>query len=137
MLDEGPDLGSVEDLLGPSPREVITARPSDSVATVIDLLKSRGVSQVPLREPGQRPTSIVHELDVLRALHRGDVSMDSPVSRVAQPIGGLVYPKARIEELFPILESDRVAVVVDSNRLVGLISHIDLIEFLAARGRRR
>ncbi|MEZ6234471.1 MAG: pyridoxal-phosphate dependent enzyme [Phycisphaerales bacterium] len=137
MLDTGPDLGSVEDLIGVSPREVVTARPGDTVGKVVELLRSRGVSQVPLQEPGHRPVSIVHEIDLLRGLHRGDVHLDTPVSKVAQPIGGLVYPKARIEELFPILENDRVAVVVDANRLVGVISNIDLIEFMAAKERRR
>ncbi|MCA9289133.1 MAG: CBS domain-containing protein, partial [Phycisphaerales bacterium] len=137
MLDTGPDLGSVEDLIGASPRQVVTARPGDTVGKVVELLRSQGVSQVPLQEPGQRPTSIVHEIDLLRGLHRGDVHLDTPVSRVAQPIGGLVYPKARIEELFPILENDRVAVVVDANRLLGVVSNIDLIEFMAAKERRR
>ena len=52
---------------------------------------------------------------------------------VAHPIGGLIYPKAQIEELFRIFETDRVAIVVDSNELVGIISKIDLIDYLSRR----
>ena len=38
------------------------------------------------------------------------------------PIGGLIYPKARIEELFRIFETDQVGVVVDNGAIVGIIS---------------
>ena len=71
-------------------------------------------------------------------LHHGGISIKSPASAVAQPMGGLIYPKARIEELFRIFETDRVAVVVDAGSVVGIISQIDLIEHMSCgRGDRR
>ena len=51
------------------------------------------------------------------------------------PIGGLIYPKARIEELFRIFETDQVGVVVDSGTIVGIVSKIDVLEHLT-RARR-
>ena len=72
---------------------------------------------------------------VERGLHAGKVSADSPASDVASPIGGLVYPKARIEEVVHILESDHTAIVVDAAKIVGVISKIDLVDHLARRGR--
>jgi cystathionine beta-synthase len=54
---------------------------------------------------------------------------------VASPIGGLIYPKARLEELFFLFESDHVAVVVDGGKVVGVVSQIDLIEYLAKNPR--
>ncbi len=133
FMDTGPDLGLVEDLLAERDARVITAKPTDSVRDVIALLRDSGVSQVPLAANGQRPTQIVHELDLLRSLHAGEVEPTTPVSKVAHEIAGLVYPKARLEELFPILEGDLVAVVVDANELVGVISKIDLIDYLVRR----
>ena len=135
FFDDEPDLGFVEDLLVGRSREVIAASPDAKVGDVIALMKREGVSQIPLRRDGERPTMIVHEIDLLRGLHRGEVGTDAPVSKVASPIGGLVYPKARIEELFQILEGGNAAIVVDGASMLGVISQIDLVDFLAGRGK--
>ncbi|MEQ8850195.1 MAG: pyridoxal-phosphate dependent enzyme [Phycisphaerales bacterium] len=134
FLDEGPELGLVEDLLDQT-HEVITAAPDATVADLVALMKEHGVSQVPLTNNGSAPKHIVHEIDLLRGLHTGKVSGESRASEIAAPIGGLVYPKARIEEVIHILESDHTAIVVDAAKIVGVISKIDLVDHLARRGR--
>jgi cystathionine beta-synthase len=136
FLEHAPELGNVEDILKVQKRKVVTAKSSETLETVVNRLKENGISQVPIVDQGNRPTAIVHELDVLHALQSGNVTLSSKVQEVAQPIGGLIYPKARIEELYRIFETDRVAVVVDSNQLMGIISKIDLIEYLAKNGRK-
>jgi cystathionine beta-synthase len=82
------------------------------------------------------PTSIIHESDVLHGLQEGGITLESRAKDVAHPIGGLIYPKAQLEELFRIFETDHVAIVVDSNELVGVISKIDLIDYLSKRNPR-
>jgi cystathionine beta-synthase len=134
FMESGPDLGNVEDLVRGKARPVIVAQSTESVSAVVDKLRSNGVSQLPIVDASGKPTGIVHEVDVLRGLHNGAVSGSSPVNAIAQPIGGLIYPKARIEELFRIFETDRVAVVVDAGKIVGIISQIDLIDFMSGTG---
>jgi cystathionine beta-synthase len=129
------DLGLVEDILRAHPQRVITAGAADTVADVIELFKKHGVSQVPLSGDGGMPGSIVHEVDVLRGLQTGKVTPASPAREVAHAIGGLIYPKARIEELFRIFETDQVGVVVDQNRIVGIVSKIDVLDYMSRRGR--
>ncbi|MEL6329570.1 MAG: pyridoxal-phosphate dependent enzyme [Planctomycetota bacterium] len=139
-LEEGEDLGFVEDLLAERQGQVITAGARDTVATVAALMKEKGVSQVPILENGKvgaRPTKIVSELDLLRGLHGGGITPESPVAEVAAPIAGLVYPKARLEELFHLFETDHAAIVVDAGDLLGVVSKIDLVDYLARRGVRR
>jgi cystathionine beta-synthase len=75
----------------------------------------------------------VQEVDVLRGLQSGEVSMTSPAKAVAHPIGGLIYPKARIEELFRIFETDQVGVVVDNGAIVGIVGKIDVLEYMGKR----
>lgn len=79
---------------------------------------------MPLVSGKGKPASIVHEVDLLRVLQRGDVSMDAPASSVAAAVGGLVYPKGRVEELYAIFAKDQVAIVVDGGRIVGIVSQI-------------
>ncbi len=135
FMEKGPELGLVEDLLRGRQREVITATGDESIAEVVEKLRKFGVSQIPLVDNGGKPVAIVHEVDLLRGLHHGSVTPESPVRTIAQPAGGLIYPKGRLEELFKIFETDQVALVVDGGHILGIISQIDLIEYMARRGK--
>lgn len=128
------ELGFVEDLLKGRTAKPITADAEAPLRTVVNLMRENGVSQVPLIERGKL-NAIVHESDILSKMQAKDFSLDAPAKSVASPIAGLIYPKARIEELFHIFATDHVAVVVDASNVVGVISKIDLIEHLAVKGR--
>jgi cystathionine beta-synthase len=106
------------------------ARSDESVATVIARMRTTGVSQLPVINGSGRPELIIHEMDILHALQAGTVELTTLAKSVAQPIGGLIYPQARIEELYRIFESDRVAVVVNEEKIVGVLNKIDLIDFM-------
>jgi len=125
-------LGLVEDLLRADRKPVITATAADTVGDLVHKMRESGVSQIPVTAGG-KPQGIVHEIDVLRRLERGDITAETPAPEVANAIGGLVYPKARVEELYSIFEKDQVAVVVDGTGILGVISPIDLIEYMTRR----
>ncbi|MCB0310889.1 MAG: pyridoxal-phosphate dependent enzyme [Bdellovibrionales bacterium] len=131
FMEPSPDLGLVEDLLAALPKkQVICAKLNDKVSDVVNQLRQNGVSQAPILNQQGLPEMIVHEVDVLRALQNGKVSGESMITEIARPIGGLIYPKARIEELYRIFESDQVAVVVDNQKLLAIVSKIDLLDFM-------
>ncbi len=127
------ELGFVEDLLKNLKTKPITADADAPLKTVVNLMRENGVSQIPLIERGKL-NAIVHESDVLGKMQKREFNLDAPAKSIASPIAGLIYPKARIEELFHIFSTDHVAVVVDASNVVGVISKIDLIEYLS-RGR--
>jgi cystathionine beta-synthase len=128
------DLGLVEDILKAMPkRPILTAAANTPVSQIIDTFRERGVSQLPILDEHKNPVSMVHEVDLLRGLQSGTITGSSPASAVANPIGGLIYPKARIEELFRIFETDQVGVVVDNNVIVGIVSKIDVLDFMSNR----
>jgi len=133
FLENGPDLGLVEEILAWQKHDLVSAREDESVEVVVQRMRDTGVSQVPVVDGHGKPISIIHELDVLRALQSGKASLSGQAKSIAQPLGGLIYPKARIEELYRIFETDRVAIVVDSNKLVGIVSKIDLIDYISRK----
>lgn len=136
FLGSDRDLGLVEDILRAMPqRQVVTATQATTIAQVIDLFKTKGISQVPIVDAAGNPTGMVHEVDVLRGLTGGTVTADSPAKTIAHPLGGLIYPKARIEELFRIFETDQVGVVVDNGKVVGIVSKIDVLDFMSRRAK--
>tara|TARA_R110000782_G_scaffold19101_17_gene52156 strand:+ start:9698 stop:11104 length:1407 start_codon:yes stop_codon:yes gene_type:complete len=130
FLEEPRGLGHIEDMLNPT-REVVTAKESDSIGAVIALLRDNGISQVPVTDAHGKPAGLVHEIDILRGLQRGQVTTDSPVKSVGNKIGGIVSPKARVEELYGVFAAEQAAIVMNDGKIVGVLSEIDLIEHLA------
>ena len=128
------ELGSVEELLKRRRQRPLTAPAETPLRAIIAMMREHGVSQIPLIERGKL-NAIVHESDILKALQQPGADLAAPAMSVASSIAGLIYPKARIEELFHIFATDHVAIVVDASEVVGVISKIDLIEFLESRGR--
>src|SRR5262249_4227380 len=119
------DLGLVEDILKKMPAHPIyTASESTPIGQILATFKSRGISQVAVVDGGGHPIGMVHEVDVLRGLQSGEITGSSPAKKVSHAIGGLIYPKARIEELFRIFETDQVGVVVDNGKIVGIVSKV-------------
>lgn len=136
FLGSDRDLGYVEEVLTfRGNRPVITAKETDTLGTIVDSLKRHGVSQVPIVDDTGRVRSLVHEVDILRALQTGSATIASAIKSIAQPVGGLIYPKARIEELYRIFETNQVALVIDNDKIVGVVSQIDVIEYLTNKGR--
>ncbi len=128
------DMGLVEDILTKMPAtKVHTATESTTLAQVINTFRTIGISQVPIVDAQGNPVGMVHEVDVLRGLQSGQVTPSSPAKAISHPIGGLIYPKARIEELFRIFETDQVGVVVDNGKIVGIVSKIDVLDFMSGR----
>jgi len=131
------DMGLVEDILkAMPPSKIITINESTPISEIIGLFKHHGVSQVPVVDNAGHPIGMVHEVDVLRGLQVGGtdgVTTSSPAKSVSHPMGGMIYPKARVEELFRIFETDQVGVVVDNGKIVGIVSKVDVLDFMMKR----
>lgn len=130
FLEPEKGLGLIEDLITPG-SPVVTISESDSVSHAVHALRDNGISQIPVVNPDGKPVGIIHEVDVLRGLHSNSIAMNTPAKDIMNPIGGLLHPKARVEELYGIFETDHVAIVIDGSDIKGVISKIDMIEHLA------
>lgn len=133
LLEPERGLGTVADLIATRSSEVLTIREDDTVGSAITLMRERGVSQLPVVDGQGKPIGMVHEVDILRGLQAGTASSDMRIKGVEKPIGGLVYPQARIEELFAIFGQDQAAVIIDEGKVRDILTQIDLIEYLANR----
>ncbi|HED54806.1 MAG TPA: pyridoxal-phosphate dependent enzyme, partial [Phycisphaerales bacterium] len=130
FLEPERGLGFIEDMLDRD-REIITISQDAPIADVIELMRKKGISQIPITNGSTKPVGIVHEVDILRGLQRGEVTGSSPVKAIESKIGGLLYPKARVEELYGVFAEDQAAIIIDEGKVVGILSQIDLIEYLA------
>jgi cystathionine beta-synthase len=129
FLEEAPGLGTVRDLLL-GKRPLVAARPDASLREVIDQMKDLGISQLPVMEGGKM-RGIVAEVDLLRALVVGGRTLESRIAEVVEDDYATVTPNTKIEVLQGILADARIAIVEEADAVLGIITKIDLIDFLA------
>ena len=133
FMDDQPGLGTVHDLLASHKRaKMVTAQPSSKVRDVIATLKSLGISQLPVVEKGKL-VGIVGEVDLLRHLVSGSKTLDSRIAELIEGDYATVTPDTKIELLQGVLADAKAAIVQDGTRLVGIVTKIDLIDYLAKR----
>jgi len=133
FLDEEHGLGMVRDLLGQkSAEEVIVASATDRVRDVISRMKAHGISQLPVVD-GKKLVGAIAEVDLLRYLVTEEQSLDSAVGPLVESDYATVTSDTKVELLQNLLSDARMAVVLDKGAITGVITKIDLIDFLAKR----
>jgi cystathionine beta-synthase len=129
FLEDSPGIGTVRDIIqGKKP--IVTARPDARLREVIDQMKTLSISQLPVVEKGKM-RGIVAEVDLLRALVTGGKTLDSPIAEVVEDDYATVTPNTKIELLQGVLADAKVAIVEEHEEIIGIVTKIDLIDFLA------
>jgi len=97
-------------------------------------MRDNGVSQMPvLAGDGARLVGIVAEVDLLDHLVKGEGGLDTPIDDLIESDYATVSPATRIHLLRNILNDAKIVVVEERDAIVGVITKIDLIEYLAER----
>ncbi len=135
LSDGGPSVASatVKDVLGDRRGAVITARKGDKVEVVVKKLKEHDISQMPVVDEAGRAIGMIHEYDLLNFLIEGKHRLSEVVEPLVQPLQGTVGPETPIGRLREIFNDDNVAVVREGDRVTGILTKIDLIDFLGTR----
>ncbi len=93
------------------------------------------VSQMVILDSSEKPLGILDESDVLLAMVHDDTNANLPVSDFMTRRLEIVDPAVSMNDLVPIFRADRVAIVADADHYYGLITRMDMINFLRTRVR--
>ena len=138
MLDNGflerTSTGDLRDLiLRPfSQRDTIVVGPNDLLMTAYQRMKLYDVSQLPVMQ-GDNIVGIVDESDVLLHVYGDESRFRDPVSTAMVSKLDKIDVSSPIESLLPVFDRGHVAIVVDGDRFIGLITRIDLLNYLRRR----
>ncbi len=133
FLDDVTGLGTVHDiLLSKGKTKIVTATPQSKVRDVIATLKSLGISQLPVLDKGKL-RGIIGEVDLLRHLVTGQKKLDSAIGELVEGEYATVTPDTKIELLQGVLADAKVAIAMDGEEVVGIVTKIDLIDYLARK----
>lgn len=130
LLDR-PKQGNLVDLIVRRYREgsVATLAPQETLLQAYRRMKLFDVSQLPVMED-ERVVGILDESDVLLSVQADPAKFSQPVASAMATSVVTIAPDAPVSELLPIFAKDLVAVVADQGRFVGLITKIDLLNYL-------
>ncbi|MDH3690953.1 MAG: pyridoxal-phosphate dependent enzyme [Gammaproteobacteria bacterium] len=127
-------LGTVREVLRFKGRDVEFADPADTLANVAKRMSGLGISQMPLRSVNEETDLLmIHEVDLLQSLVSGQCTPNDPVVRAAKKLHGQVGLEDSLSKVQAVFANDDVAVAVDHGTIAGIISKIDVVEFLSAR----
>ena len=138
MLDNGflerPQYGDLRDLiLRPfAQRDTVVVGPNDSLTVAYQRMKMYDVSQVPVMED-DKIVGIVDESDVLLHVYGDEKRFLDPVSTAMASKLHVLDVTAPMESLLPVFDRGHVAIVVDGQKFLGLITRIDLLNYLRRR----
>jgi cystathionine beta-synthase len=124
---------TVSDVLGNRRGGVVHARRTDKVEAVVKLMRSNDISQMPVVDDQGRTVGMIHEYDLLNFLIEGKHRLTEVVDPLVQPLQGVVSLDTPISRLRAIFNDDNVAVVKEGEKVTGILTKIDLIEYLGER----
>ncbi|MGH8509278.1 MAG: pyridoxal-phosphate dependent enzyme, partial [Gammaproteobacteria bacterium] len=126
--------GDLRDLISRlhSARAVVTVGREDTLLTAYGRFKLYDVSQLPVLE-GDEIVGIIDESDVLHAVYGDEKRFQEKVAAVMTTRLRTVEPQTPIEDLFAIYEQGMVPIVVEDQKFLGLITRIDLLNYLRRR----
>lgn len=127
--------GRVDDILRSKKIQLITARSGDSKTNVIARMKQYDISQLPVVGDEGGYLGMVTELDLLNHLlseetHDARETIEDIVSPDAATKVTRETPLGALSEIFA---GGKVAVALEEDRAVGILTKIDLIDYLAGR----
>ena len=125
--------GTVRDLLRGRRVEVIGAQRGEPIEQVIETMRKYGISQMPVASPTGVAIGMIHEYDLLNALIAGTHMLSDPIDPIVAPLQGVVTLETSLVQLREVFAEDNVAVVKEGERVVAIVTKIDLIEYLASR----
>ncbi len=113
--------------------EAVTVGPDDTLLVAYNRMRGADVSQLPVMKDG-RLIGILDESDILAAVEGAGTDREDRFSRPVKSYMSrglqLVQISDPLDALLPIFARDRVALVCDRDTFVGLITRIDLINYL-------
>lgn len=121
--------GDLRDLIRAG--DTVTVGPEDALLTAYNRMRAADVSQLPVLDDG-RLIGLIDESDLLEAVEDRNQNQrfKQPVSTAMTAKLHTLQVSEQLDALLPIFERDEVAIVMEGKEFLGLITRIDLINYL-------
>ncbi|MGI9295846.1 MAG: pyridoxal-phosphate dependent enzyme [Pseudomonadales bacterium] len=136
MRDQGfierEEFGDLRDVISRphDDRDTVVAAPNDTLLSVLNRMKLYDISQLPVMDDQGSVIGLVDESDILYSVVNNAAKFSTPVEAVMTKRLQTLSYKQPISDLVPLFEKDMVAIITDGDSFLGLITRIDLLNYL-------
>ena len=132
------EFGEMElgDLLIAKPEKTLyTANLGDSIRNVVAVMHEHAVSQMPVVGKNGELAGMIEEVDMLSHLLDSSAvhSHDEPIDHLVQNAESVFPPETPLEDAMESLKSGNALVVVENNKPVGILTKIDVLDYVAGK----
>lgn len=113
--------------------EVISVKPDDTLLIAYARMRTAEVSQVPVVDENGRAIGIVDESDLLVKVHGDPSQFRAPVRSAMTNKLETLAPSAKIDDVLAVFDRGRVAILMEGEKFLGLITRTDLLSYLRLR----
>jgi cystathionine beta-synthase len=131
-LVERETYGDLRDVVARRAGQLVDVTPDDTLRVAYARMRLHDVSQMPVLEKGSL-VGIIDESDLLVAALAGGKSFDKPIRDVMSTKVETLAPGASVQDLVATLDRGLVGVIVDRGTLFGIVTRIDLVNYLRRR----
>lgn len=134
-----PSMGFVSELLTatkPKLGGIIMAKQSEKVSAIIDLMREKGISQVPVADDAGWIKGLVNESSILSALYEGRVKPGDTIEKLVDASVEFVTPDDPVEKVSRLVTAGKTPLVNDPKKhgeLLAIITKIDLLTYFGHR----
>ncbi|GAB3735008.1 pyridoxal-phosphate dependent enzyme [Luteimonas pelagia] len=113
-------------------RDTVVVGPNDLLVTAWQRMKLYEISQLPVMD-GDRIVGILDESDMLLHVYGDEDRFRDPVSTAMVSKLDILDVRSPVQALLPVFDRGHVAIVMDGDTFLGLITRIDLLNWLRRR----
>lgn len=123
------------DLLIAKPDKTLyTAALGDSIRKVVAVMHEYGISQMPVVGADGTLVGLIEEVDLLNhMLDKHEHTQEEPIDPLVQNASAVFPPETPLEEAMPSLKSGLALIVVENSRPIGILTKIDVLDYVAGK----
>jgi cystathionine beta-synthase len=111
-------------------RPLIAASPSDPVREIVTRMKIHDISQMPVLTEGKL-AGMISESILLSQMATPSASAEDSIAPIVNRQVTTVAPDTHLEAVMSLFGANPAVVVVDGDQVLGILTKIDLIDYLA------
>jgi len=126
-------IGKIKDVIK-AQKKLVTAQKKDKVEQVISKMKRYDISQLPVLD-GRKVIGLIAEVDLLKYMLDGKRKPKDTIANLIETDFIRVSLNSSITEVSQLLSSanSNAALVMEKDKLLGIVTKIDIVDFLAKK----
>src|SRR5207237_5794166 len=110
--------------------EVVTVGPNDTLLTAVKRMRTADFAQVPVVDEKGKVVGLLDDSDVLVKVHHDPERFNHAVHTAMTDNLETLSPASKIKNLLEVFDRGRVAIMMDDDKFLGLITRSDLLSYL-------